>query len=73
MTDTDPDAQPVAGQDADPGAERVQSRAELLPEEDSVGSDDPERQAEVILADSDRRTADPEDAAVDSKQSPTND
>jgi hypothetical protein len=57
--------------DVDPGAERVHSRADLLPEEQAVGSDDPELQAEVILEDSDKRTADPEDAAVESKQSPT--
>ena len=59
--------------DRSPDSERVQSRADLLPEEQSVGSDDPQLQAEVILEDSDRRTADPEDAAVNSKQTPTTD
>jgi hypothetical protein len=35
---------------------RVQRRAaDLLPEERAVGSDDPQAQAEAILADSDRR------------------
>ncbi|MFI7573739.1 hypothetical protein [Micromonospora sp. NPDC049497] len=38
--------------------ERVESRAHLLPEEASVGSDDPETQAEAILAESDIREAD---------------
>ena len=37
---------------------RVANRAELLPEEEAVGSDDPEAQAREILADSDERTAD---------------
>ena len=37
-------------------AERVQSRAQLLPEEAAVGSDDPQRQAEVLLEDSELRT-----------------
>ncbi|MEU1751607.1 hypothetical protein ABZ436_02950 [Micromonospora matsumotoense] len=38
--------------------ERVESRAHLLPEEAAVGSDDPQAQAEAILAESDLRTAD---------------
>lgn len=37
--------------------ERVSSRAELLPEEKAVGSEDPEGQARAIIADSDARTA----------------
>ena len=40
----------------EPDPKRVQRRAEsLLPEEQSVGSDDPAAQAEEILADSDAR------------------
>jgi len=40
----------------EPDPKRVQSRAEsLLPEEQTVGSDDPAAQAEEILADSDAR------------------
>jgi hypothetical protein len=40
-----------------PDPKRVQSRADtLLPEEKVAGSDDPELQAEEILADSDART-----------------
>ena len=39
---------------------RVESRAELLPEEQAAGSDDPKSQAEAILEESDERTEDPE-------------
>ena len=35
--------------------DRVESRAHLLPEEASVGSDDPEAQADAILTESDIR------------------
>jgi hypothetical protein len=53
MSDTTPDP-------------RVDRRAaELLPEEDAAGSDDPKRQAEVILEESDERSNDRE-AAPDS-------
>ncbi len=41
-----------------PDEERVASRADLLPEEEEAGSDDPEAQAEAILADSEERTTD---------------
>jgi hypothetical protein len=37
--------------------ERVARREELLPEERAAGSQDPEAQAETILAESDERTA----------------
>ncbi len=47
-------------------AERVADRAELLPEEIEVGSDDPEAQARAILAESDERSAS-RDAAPDSR------
>lgn len=42
--------------------DRVAGRAELLPEEETAGSDDPEGQAREILADSNERTADREAA-----------
>ena len=54
-----------AGEDRgmDPDQERVRHRAaDLLPEERSAGSDDPEAQAAAILADSDEREDDPEAA-----------
>lgn len=44
--------------------DRVESRAHLLPEEAAVGSDDPQAQAEAILAESDMRTED-QNAAPD--------
>jgi hypothetical protein len=53
-----------------PDAERVDHRAQLLPEEEASGSDDPHAQAEVILEDSDTRTADPEGSKHDSVQTP---
>jgi hypothetical protein len=44
--------------DEQPAAdERTSSRADLLPEEKAVGSDDPEAQAAAILEDSEERTA----------------
>lgn len=49
---------------------RVEERALLLPEERAAGSDDPEAQAAAILADSDRRTDEPEQTQQDSPQSP---
>jgi hypothetical protein len=46
--------------------ERIEHRAaDLLPEERTVGSDDPQAQAAAILADSDLREAD-QQAAPDS-------
>jgi hypothetical protein len=49
---------------------RIDSRAELLPEEESAGSDDPQGQAEAILAESDERTEHPEETRHDSDQTP---
>lgn len=52
--------------------ERVETRAGLLPEEDAVGSDDPDAQAAAILEDSERRQADRDadpDAEVEHRQS----
>jgi hypothetical protein len=47
---TSPDGDsPVPTEDA------IESRANLLPEEEAVGSDDPRRQAEVILEESSER------------------
>ena len=44
-------------------ARHVASRAELLPEEQAVGSDDPQEQARVILEESEERTEHPEPGA----------
>jgi hypothetical protein len=54
----------------DPDADRVESRANLNPEEAEAGSDDARRQAEIILEDSDERTAHPEQTKRDSTQTP---
>lgn len=40
--------------------ENVVTRAELLPEELAVGSDDPQAQAAAILLESERRIEDPD-------------
>ena len=48
--------------------DRIAERAHLLPEEIAVGSDDPERQAEAILEDSDRRTLEPQQTREESVQ-----
>ena len=55
---------------SDPHDERVETRAELLDEEAAAGSDDPQAQAEAILADSDERVDDPEGTRADSTQTP---
>jgi hypothetical protein len=56
-----------------PDESRVDSRANLGPEELAAGSDDPHRQAEIILEDSDARVADPEQTKHDSSQTPERD
>ena len=50
--------------------ERVQERVNLLPEEQAAGSDDPQRQAEIILEESEERTEDPEGTRESSTQVP---
>jgi hypothetical protein len=47
---------------------RIDRRAELLPEEEAAGSDDPRHQAEEILHDSDERTEHPEETGRESTQ-----
>lgn len=53
-----------------PEDDRVETRAELLPEEEAAGSDDPHAQAEAILEESDERTEDPEGTQLESTQTP---
>lgn len=53
--------------------ERIETRAELLPEEERAGSDDPDAQAEAILAESDERTDEPERTQRESSQTPDHD
>jgi hypothetical protein len=54
----------------EPAQDRVHTRAELLPEEQAAGSDDPETQARAILAESDERTEHPERTRHESTQTP---
>jgi hypothetical protein len=51
--------------------ENVETRGQLLPEEQTVGSEDPDLQAEMILAESEERTihADPDDSSGGHRQS----
>jgi hypothetical protein len=53
-----------------PDEERIHERAELVPEEEVAGSDDPEAQAKAILEDSDERTDHPEENRHESTQTP---
>lgn len=53
-----------------PAEDRVDTRAELLPEEVAAGSDDPAAQARAILAESDDRTEHPERTRHESTQTP---
>ena len=53
-----------------PDEARIGTRANLTPEEAAAGSDDAHRQAEVILEDSDERTAHPEETKHASSQTP---
>ena len=48
------------GDDDQTQARHVASRAELLPEEQVAGSDDPQAQAKAILAESEERTEHPD-------------
>lgn len=53
-----------------PDEARIESRSELLPEEEAAGSEAPEEQAEAILQESDERTEDPEGTRHESQQTP---
>jgi hypothetical protein len=53
-----------------PSEEDIEQRAELLPEEQTAGSDDPEEQARVILEESHERTDDPQGTRRESGQTP---
>ncbi|WP_067433388.1 hypothetical protein [Nocardioides jensenii] len=56
-----------------PDEDRIDSRAEQLPEEEQAGgADDPHAQAEAILEESDERTDDPERTRRESTQTPDN-
>lgn len=53
-----------------PDDERVERRAELLPEERAAGSADPEAQARVVLEESDERTEHPDETRRRFAQTP---
>ena len=53
--------------------ELVAERSHLLPEEETVGSDDARLQAEIILQESEERTDDPEGTQAESQQTPGGD
>jgi len=55
---------------SEPEQDRIETRAELLPEEQVAGSADPEAQARAILEESDERTEDPEGTRRASTQTP---
>jgi len=64
----DPTSDPTSTPDAEAVERHVESRAELLPEELAAGSDDPQAQAEAILAESVERTEHPDaDASSQSR------
>jgi hypothetical protein len=48
--------------------DRIAHRAELLPEEQDAGSEDPRDQAAAILEESDERTLHPEETGASSSQ-----
>ena len=63
---------PPEDRDDETQARHVASRAELLPEEKAVGSDDPQAQAKAILEESEERTEhpDPDASSQDGRESP---
>jgi len=64
----DPTSAPDSAPDAEAEERHLESRAELLPEERAAGSDDPQAQAEAILAESLERTEHPDaDASSQSR------
>ena len=69
-----PDEPPYDGYTAPmtehPDQDRIDSRSELLPEEENAGSDDRHDQAEAILEESDERTEHPEETRHESHQTP---
>jgi len=59
---------PMPSPDDETQARHVASRANLLPEEEAVGSEDPQEQAKLILEESQERTEHP-DASSQSRRS----
>lgn len=63
----------MSNEDRQDQQDRIESRAELLPEEETAGSDDPLGQAEAILEESDDRTENPSRTRAESEQTPGTD
>ncbi|OYO22685.1 hypothetical protein CGZ93_07485 [Enemella dayhoffiae] len=53
-----------------PDEPELDTRDELLPEEEAAGSSDPEAQADAILEESEQRTQHPEETRRESTQTP---
>ena len=70
MTEHPHQAQPDTHRDAQRDDERAHQRADSIPEESAACADDPEQQAQAVLADSDERVDDPEGTRADSTQTP---
>jgi len=58
--ETPPADEHDVGRDDETEAQHLARRAELLPEELAVGSDDPQAQAEAIMGEAEERTEHPE-------------
>ncbi|WP_300390788.1 hypothetical protein [uncultured Nocardioides sp.] len=61
---------PPTHEPADRDEERAAHRADSVPEESEAGADDPKKQAEAVLADSDKRLEDPSGTRNESTQTP---
>lgn len=61
---------PPTHEPADRDEERAAHRADSVPEESKAGADDPKKQAEAVLADSDKRLEDPSGTRNESTQTP---
>ncbi len=61
---------PPTHETANRDEERAAHRADSVPEESEAGADDPKKQAEAVLADSDERLEDPSGTRNESTQTP---
>ncbi|MEC9052338.1 MAG: hypothetical protein VX494_04015 [Actinomycetota bacterium] len=61
---------PPTHEPANRDEERAAHRADSVPEESEAGADDPKKQAEAVLADSDERLEDPSGTRNESTQTP---
>ena len=61
---------PPTHEPANRDEERAAHRADSVPEQSEAGADDPKKQAEAVLADSDERLEDPSGTRNESTQTP---